>query len=113
MISPAKASALLDARRMPGIPHHPGEPRKAGLPIAGYEGMTPPDRIALGVLLCAIVVGLPAGIPLLVTGVLQLRSPLWRMRTFTKWAAKEPGRADELITRAVETMPGSPELAKS
>jgi len=83
------------------------------LPITGYEGMTPPDRIALGVLLCAIVVGLPAGIPLLVSGLLQLRSPLWRMRTFTKWAARDPARADELIARAVQVMPGSPELAKS
>ena len=99
-------------RRSPGVAELPPF-GASGLPITGYEGMTPPDRIALGAFLCAIVIGLPAGIPLLVIGVRQLRRPLWRMRTYTKWAAKDPAHADQLITRAVKAMPGSPELAQS
>jgi tetratricopeptide (TPR) repeat protein len=82
------------------------------LGIAGYQGMTPPDRIALGALLCALVIGVPVGIPLLIIGLRQMHDPLWQMRTYTKWAARDPARAGELIARAGQAMPDSPELIK-
>jgi len=72
--------------------------------------MTPPQKIAWGILLTLLVVTSPIGLWLLITGLWQLHVPTWRVRTYVRQAALEPANAPELLAQAAAIDPISPEV---
>jgi tetratricopeptide (TPR) repeat protein len=72
--------------------------------------MTPPQKIAWGILLTLLLVTSPIGLWLLITGLWQLHVPTWRVRTYVRQAALEPANAPELLSQAAAIDPLSPEV---
>jgi tetratricopeptide (TPR) repeat protein len=75
--------------------------------------MTPPQKIAWGILLTVAVITSPIGLWLLVTGLWQLHVPAWRLRTYVRQAALEPANAADLLARAAAIDPNNPEVLAS
>ncbi len=72
--------------------------------------LTPPQKIAWGVVLTLLVITSPVGLWLLVAGLWQLHVPEWRIRTFVRQASLEPANAAELLSLAAAVDPHSPEV---
>ena len=94
--SPAIAAATTAPSRSPGW--------------AELAAMTPPQKIAWGIVLTLLVVTAPIGLWLLIAGLFQLHSPVWRIRTYVRQAGLEPANAAELLGRAAAIDPNSPEV---
>jgi tetratricopeptide (TPR) repeat protein len=75
--------------------------------------MTPPQKIAWGILLTLLVITSPIGLWLLVAGLWQLHIPAWRLRTYVRQAALEPANAADLLARAAAIDPSNPEVLAS
>jgi hypothetical protein len=73
-------------------------------------GLTPPQKIAYGIVLTLLVVTSPVGLWLLITGVWQLHLPEWRIRTYVRRASNEPARAAALLAAAAAIDPQSPDV---
>jgi hypothetical protein len=78
--------------------------------LAEMAAMTPPQKIAWGILFTLLVITSPVGLWLLITGLVQLHSPVWRIRTYVRQAGLEPANAAELLARAAAIDPDSPEV---
>ena len=104
--------------RAAGRPRHSrpvaASPPPSGVTAANGTGslatLTPPERIAWGIVLTLLVVTSPWGLWLLVTGLLRLRDPVWRMRTYVRQAGREPANAAALLAEAATIDPHSPEV---
>jgi hypothetical protein len=91
-------------------------PAAASVPSGGaglsrLAAMTPPQKIAWGILLTLLVVTSPIGLWLLITGLWQLHVPTWRVRTYVRQAALEPSNAPELLSEAAAIDPISPKCS--
>lgn len=78
--------------------------------LARLAALTPPEKIAWGLLYTLLVITAPLGLWLLITGLVQLRQPKWRLRTFVRQAAKEPASAEQLLRMAAAIDPHDPEV---
>jgi tetratricopeptide (TPR) repeat protein len=72
--------------------------------------MTPPQKIAWGIVLTLLVVTSPIGLWLLLTGLWQLHVPKWRLRTYVRQAGLEPANAAALLAQAAAIDPSNPEV---
>jgi hypothetical protein len=109
--SESHARQAQDALRSPSRP----PPAMASDPSGGggltrLAAMTPPQKIAWGILLTLLLVTSPIGLWLLITGLWQLHVPTWRVRTYVRQAALEPSNAPELLSEAAAIDPISPEV---
>jgi tetratricopeptide (TPR) repeat protein len=75
--------------------------------------MTPPQKIAWGILFTLLVITSPIGLWLLITGLWQLHLPIWRVRTYVRQATLEPANAAELLSHAAAIDPDNPEVLAS
>jgi tetratricopeptide (TPR) repeat protein len=84
-------------------PEEDGQRRRRSL-----REMLPPQKIAWGVLLTLLIIPAPAGLPLLVVGLRQLRSPAWRIRILVSAAEGDGDDARILLESALAIDPDSP-----
>lgn len=98
-----RASASGSATVAPAPPAPP--PARVGL-----TELTPPQKIATGLLLTLLVITAPVGLWLLVLGLRQLRQPAWRARAYVRQANLEPHNAPALLASAEALVPESPEV---
>lgn len=78
--------------------------------FASLAAMTPPQKIAWGILYTLLVITSPVGLWLLLAGLWQLHVPEWKIRTYVRQAALEPKNASQLLARAAAIDAHSPEV---
>ena len=93
-------------------PPRPARPNAAGSSRQGVKlaALTPPQKIAWGLLLTLLVITSPIGLWLLITGLWQLHVPEWRIRTYVRQASLEPANAAGLLGTAAAIDPHNPEV---
>lgn len=91
----------------------PGGAVRSGPTIVDLFHKPPQQKIGWGILYTLLVITIPIGIPLLLVGLVQLFSPVWRQRSFIHRALaprSTPAEGAALLDRAAQVHSESPEL---